>query len=388
MLTTELRPLLISLLRCAITGEVSEKERIAALSAEELEGLYRLAASFDAAHLAAYALDAAGCFPRGAAAERFRRAQLAAISRTQRQTYTAQRIGETLEKAGIDHIFLKGTAVRPLYREPWMRTGADIDLLVRKEEHEKACRVLCRTLSCTRTRETAHDSTLSFSDGVAAEVHFSLADRHPAWERSLAGVWETAMPADGKKYEKRFSAEILYVYFFVHTAKHFENGGIGFRPLTDLYVMRRCVADNREKEKELLAAAGLERFAEVLERVADFWFSGGEADEAVRRTERYIFEGGIYGGMENRVAVKQTLQGGKRKYMLYRIFMPYEELIALYPRLRGRKWLLPWYWVKRWGYHLFKGSLSDAQREWDRTRAVQPGEYEQTKQYLEDMGLL
>ena len=379
--------LLLLSLRCALTEEAPPKE-LSALSEEDFAGLFALAKHFDVAPMVAYALKRAGDFPQGETAERLRRAQTAAVFRTERQLYEKERIGAALERAGIEHIFLKGTAVRPLYREPWLRTGADIDILVRKADHERACRLLRETLSCTRAKETAHDSALRFPDGTVAELHFSLTEQHPAWENALRELWETVLPAEGRTYEKRLSPEYLYVYFFIHTAKHFERGGIGLRPMTDLYLMRRHWADDREQEGRMLAAAGLEKFAAALEKLTEHWFASGEADELTRRTERYVFEGGIYGGMQNRVKVGQTVRGGKWRYALYRAFMPYEELIALYPSLRGRKGLLPLYWVRRWGYHLFGGTLSGVRREWRQSRTVPQEEAEQTKNYLKELGLL
>jgi hypothetical protein len=44
-----------------------------------------------------------------------------------------ERICLVLEKAKIPHIPLKGSVLRKLYKEPWLRTSCDIDILVQEE---------------------------------------------------------------------------------------------------------------------------------------------------------------------------------------------------------------------------------------------------------------
>ncbi len=47
-------------------------------------------------------------------------------------------ICDTLERTEISYIPLKGSVIKDLYPEPWMRTSCDIDILVHEEDLESA----------------------------------------------------------------------------------------------------------------------------------------------------------------------------------------------------------------------------------------------------------
>ena len=47
----------------------------------------------------------------------------------------------------------------------------------------------------------------------------------------------------------------------------------------------------------------------------------------------------------------------KNKVRKGRIFIPYDDLKYYYPKLQDKKWLLPYYEVKRWCRLVFGGEL-------------------------------
>ena len=66
----------------------------------------------------------------------------------------------------------------------------------------------------------------------------------------------------------------------------------------------------------------------------------------------------MYGNFENNVAVRQNKQGGKLKYMLYKVFLPYNDIKLYFPVLEKHKVLLPFCEIVRWFRLLFKGGMS------------------------------
>jgi hypothetical protein len=71
--------------------------------------------------------------------------------------------------------------------------------------------------------------------------------------------------------------------------------------------------------------------------------------EQLSAFEEYVLTGGVYGSGEQYVAAKQRGgKQGKAKYVLGRIFMPYEQLKLRHPRLDGHRWLTPVFEVYRW----------------------------------------
>lgn len=78
------------------------------------------------------------------------------------------------------------------------------------------------------------------------------------------------------------------------------------------------------------------------------WFDNEDPTEIVEMIESFVLKGGMYGTQENRIMVNQNKQGGKIKYFLSRIFIPYDTLKYKYTVLRKHKVLLPFMWVVRW----------------------------------------
>jgi hypothetical protein len=61
----------------------------------------------------------------------------------------------------------------------------------------------------------------------------------------------------------------------------------------------------------------------------------------------YVLKGGVYGTMTNRVALQQQRKGGKFKYFMGRIFLPYRQLKYVYPVLEKYPFLYPFCIVAR-----------------------------------------
>ena len=80
--------------------------------------------------------------------------------------------------------------------------------------------------------------------------------------------------------------------------------------------------------------------------------------------EEYVLTGGVYGSGEQYVAAKQRGgKQGKAKYVLGRIFMPYEQLKLRHPRLDGHRWLTPVFEVYRWCGLLVPSRLRRSKKE-------------------------
>ena len=103
--------------------------------------------------------------------------------------------------------------------------------------------------------------------------------------------------------------------------------------------------------------------------------------------QEYILQGGVYGTMENRVAVNQSKKGGKLRYMLGRIFVSTDHLTYSYPSLRGRKWLSPIYQVRRWFEIIFCGRLKSSVHELRTSGGISKDRETATKALLDEMGL-
>lgn len=361
---------MMALLSAAVCGAGLADDVKTNMTAERLTKLYALSSHHDMAHLVGFSLDAAGLLGDGAVDEGFRRRQMLAIYREQGQSAALTQATELLENEGIDYLPLKGAVIRARYPEPWMRTGCDIDILVRREDLERAADSLCERLGYRREERNAHDLSLMSEEGVNLELHFDMIEADCAARSAevLRDIWQYAHLSRGN-HGYGLSDDMFYFYHIAHMAKHFEHGGCGVKPFLDLWLLCHGTEFDGEARRELLKKGGLLKFAEACEEVSSAWFSGGEWTETVDEISRYLLRAGTYGSTENKAAVGSAKRG-KGKSLMSRIWMPYEVLKGRYPSLEGRRFLIFFYQVRRWSHILLRGRAKQSLEELKANTAV------------------
>ena len=131
-------------------------------------------------------------------------------------------------------------------------------------------------------------------------------------------------------------------------AKHYMHGGCGIRPFVDMHLLNTDNAEALKKRKILLSSGGLKSFSEAAEALSSVWLCKDAHTHITREMESYIIGAGVYGSQENYVAIQQTRRGNKLKYVVSRIWLPYDRLKHYYPSLSGKRLLLPFYQFRRW----------------------------------------
>ena len=116
--------------------------------------------------------------------------------------------------------------------------------------------------------------------------------------------------------------------------------------------MKHKMGYNRDGLMPLLRDAGLEAFGAEMLLLSDVWFDGAEHTDTSERLGKYIVDGGVYGNIENRVALNSAKSGGAR-FILSRMFLPFGVMKKQYPTLERCPILLPFYHVRRWCRILF-----------------------------------
>lgn len=325
------------------------------LSDADLRTLFRLADRQDLAHLLYDALVRNALLDEGNPAYKsFSKAQLLAVYRTEELTREEAFAKEELQKAGIACLSLKGAVMRHLYPEPWMRTGCDVDLLVPKAKAEEAEKILLATGRYRVYFRSPHDLSLATEKGTHIELHKTLSakgEESGLYSPLLDGISD-AIDLDG---ESALPDDLFYCYHVFHMATHIKIGGCGVRPFLDLWLLNHRLPENREERRARLAEIGLLPFAEKLEKLSEVWFSSAESDEFTETFSSFILAGGVYGSDANAAMIEKGQAGGKGRYRLHRIFLPYRELKEGYPVLKKHPILFPFVSVWRWGTALFHG---------------------------------
>lgn len=312
------------------------------LTDEDINKIYSLANIHDMTHIVSSALLNNGMLVGNPLEYVYRDRIFSTLFRYESQCYVLQKVSDVLENAKIPHIPLKGAVIKELYPEPWMRTSCDIDILVREEDVENASKLITEALGYERKGRGKHDIQILSTENIYVELHFSLLeeDASPSMAKVLNTVWEQAKPI-GNGYRYELDDAMFYFYHIAHMAKHFVRGGCGIRPFIDLWLMEKDKNYDTAETNALLKKAKLTDFAQAVNKLSRVWFSGEEHNRVTGLMEEFIFNGGCFGTKETRMLSEQQKSGGRNKYILSRIFVPYDELKGKYPIIKKYKFLTP-----------------------------------------------
>lgn len=384
---------MMNLIGSEACGSVLNPAFYAALTEEERVELYRVSKKHDLAHLVGNALINNGLIEEGKLKEAYRQEVYTAIYRYERILFETEELRRILNGERIPFVPLKGAVIRQFYPEPWMRTSCDIDILVHENDLEMATAVLKEKLGYTyeRKEKGSHDIQMYSLSGVHLELHYTLLEegRLLKADKILSKIWDYAAEEKKGSFQKRFSDEAFYFYHIAHMAKHFVNGGCGIKPFIDLWVYNHSknIQINIDKRKGLLSKGELLKFAENAEKLSEIWFGNIEHTDITRQMEKYLLKGGVYGTMQNRVAMQQAKSGGKLKYALSRIWLPYDTIKFHYTVLQKHKWLLPICEIRRWFKLLFKGGVKRSVGELSANSSITKEQKNEISSFLNELGL-
>jgi len=377
--------MLFSLLQAAACGEAVSDELKAACTPETLERVYVLAKAHDLAHMPGQAL-AELDLPESPVLEKMKHAAFSAVQRFVQLDYELKRICDTLERAQISFVPLKGAEIRKYYPEPWMRTSCDIDILVHEEDLERAAQELVRELSYTTDhKKKYHDMWLFAPSGIHLELHFSILETMDNIDSLLSRVWDFAVPVT--QYRYALDSNYLVFHLLAHMSYHFTGGGCGIRSVLDIFLLRRQNVYDETMLRGYLAQCGIEKFYDAVLELTEVWFQGAAPTPLAEKMEHFLLTAGMYGSQKKRITIQQQRKGGRLKYLLGRIFMPYRELKIRYRVLEKWPILYPVMLVYRWIELFFGGRLK---RSWKEARIAwktPKGRSEEVNDFLRQIGL-
>ena len=390
MLDLKVADAIFSLLRSVLRDDCTLSDKDVEVIKCNLHEIYAVSKRNDMAHLVGYALEKQSLIsPKDEIFAKFQKQQYLAMYRCEGMEYEIARIRDFFENEKIGFIMLKGAVVRELYPEGWMRTSSDIDVLVHREDLDRAEELLLNKLEYKKGREGTHDRSFHSDGGVHVELHFTLIEDERAnlAQDVLKDAWDHATVADGKKYEHVFSDEMFYFYHIAHIAKHIEHAGSGIRPFIDLWLINKKEKNPAARQK-LLKRCSLDDFARICDELADYWMGETESlSELCKRFEVFILNCGIYGSEENRIAISRKNGKSTLRYVFFRIFMPYSSLKQVYPIIKKHKWLIPFCQMARWFKLLTGEKTRQAVNELRVSSNTSKKDIDELQLFLRDIGL-
>lgn len=303
---------------------------------------------------------------------------------TQRKV-SLNEISEAFEKESIEYLLLKGSVLCDLYPQPWMRTCSDIDILVHEEDLAKAIKVLEAETSFKFQKHDRHDVHF-VNEYVHLELHFSFEYSIEKIDNALSDPWNNTFKTDGS-YQCFFTPEYNLFYIVTHAAKHFmQNGGIGIRPILDIYFLKTHTAFDEKKFMTYCNEAGVSGFYKQCSKLIDVWFNNDTHDNISKSFENIVVSGGVFGSKHLKLVSNKRNDSGKR-YIGRRIFKSSEEIKNYFPVCRKHPILVPYYQVVRWTRMLRTKRPGEYVSEFKQANLVEQSEVEMYDKLMKAMGL-
>ena len=315
---------------------------------KQLPIIYMLAQKQGLIHMLALACKRQGLLGEDALSEELKKSIRKTLLRYEIFAAEEQQIYAQLERAKIGYVPLKGSVIRSHYKEPWLRTSNDIDVLVKETDVERAKELLQNELGYELIKNNYHDIALRSPSNIVVELHFTITENEPSMDRMLGQVWEHVHPVEEQSYRYEMEPEFLFFHVMAHMLYHFKHGGCGVRFFIDLWILQGALAIDMQKVNTWFQACEMDVFAEHVMHLAAIWFGEGMHDEVSISMQEYILNGGLYGTTQSKVMAQKANAKGEATYLFQRVFQPYRELAAAYPTLRKHPWLYPYYTICRW----------------------------------------
>jgi hypothetical protein len=282
----------------------------------------------------------------------------------------------------IDFIFLKGSYLKTLYPETYLRSMGDIDVLVRKDKMEEIHKILEDNGFSNWTNSSSHDCFMK--NKINVEIHPLLdSDFSNEYQDLFIKPWSYTYKLN--EYEYQLYPEYNFFYQLYHLTKHLYHSGVGYRSIIDLYLLLKAneKAINEERFKEIFNKFPHSKFINNILVIINNNFSNELLNE-IHKNDRiliashrdfldFLFEAGTHGTGEGhnlfigdiarRHNKKEWIVFTKIKFLFSKTFLPYKQMKGMYRYLVKCPILLPFAWIARFFKLLFsKTSRSKLKR--------------------------
>lgn len=283
------------------------------------------------------------------------------VSKDIQQQAIIEDLKKILNQHEIKHVFLKGSHLKQLYPESYMRGMGDIDCVVPKTDFDKAKQILIRA-GYTFKSATSHHHVFETIDGNYIELHQSITSSNEYEnEQLLNQLWSNVYMDSG--YTHKLKPAFEYVYLLTHLIRHIRTSGVGIRSLLDMRVYNNYYYDTMDKETldGYLKTYKLDVFNQRVMHLNNIFLNQVEPKNDDLEILDYIMQSGIHGSgtkhdpyITKRTFEQTRLKKSRIRYFLSEVFPSRKRLEEAYPYLKKHVWLLPWAWFVRIFKQLFK----------------------------------
>ena len=380
--------LMMLLIKSEITEDTVDFQEFLPITEETLKKLYILSSKHSVEQIVGTALKKNSFLSDSEISKQFEKKILLSVVLYERMNAELQNIKNILENANIPYLPLKGARIRSMYPEPYYRSSCDIDVLVPQTDVEKAEKIFIEKYNYTLRVHNYHDISLFSPHGIHLELHFSIQENMANIDQLLSKVWEYSVPLNkNDTHEYQQTNEYFVFHNLAHMAYHFVHGGCGVRPFIDVYLLLKNFSFDQDTVRQYCSICEIETFYDQVIELIDVWFNGKTHTSTTKAMEDYVISGGVFGTEKNRITVERAKNGSKARYLLKRIFMPYNTLKLRYPIIEKYKFLTPFYEIVRWFSMLFHGKLKRSLSEAKVNQNIDASNTTSISNLLDELGL-
>ena len=273
-------------------------------------------------------------------------------------------IRNKLSVAGVDFICLKGIVIKDYYPICELRTMGDFDIFIRNEQVE----TVKNTFTANGYELFRQPLCLTFRNkfGTNFEVFTTLNEE---FDKNTVFYDEMVRKKSVKWYDNvyRMDDTTLFAHCIIHSAKHFLTKGCGVRYLVDAAIIYQKMHNSIDiaKVRDMCAAQGYDKFCcylfSALNKYFGFKFDVNTDDEIIDIFVSDMLEFGVFGKkIKNDVFVPHLVGKSRSKSKgIRRVFFPSVSMLShKYSYLQRCRWLLPFAWIHRFCYAVFKKHYS------------------------------
>ncbi len=267
-------------------------------------------------------------------------------------------VSQKLSENSIPHMPVKGWYLRTLYPVPELRTFGDIDILIRKQDREKADKIFIQ--NGYQVKENWEPTYSYYNNTVKCEVHTNLMDSDLGKGKQVISFFSDALERAETDTGERLSPQkdTHLIYLFCHLAKHLYKGGAGIRMYMDIALFIKANSDalNFEKIYEASKELHLEQFFETVILACCEWFQielpfeiNDIKSNSTEILKEYTFSADLFGKTRDKsvISIRNNESNSKAGVLRETLFPSTQKIEERYKFIKGRKYLLPVAWVAR-----------------------------------------
>lgn len=267
-------------------------------------------------------------------------------------------ISQKLSENKISHMPVKGWYIRNLYPIPELRTFGDIDILINKQDRQKAHEIFIKNGYSIKDN---WEPTYSYDKGLLrCEVHTELMDSDIGKGEQVISCFSNALDTAERELGERFSPqkELHLIYLFCHLAKHLYGGGAGIRMYLDiaLFLKANFTTLDFDKINSDFKELKLDHFFKTITLTCSEWFQidlpfeiTDVTSESIEALKEYTFGADLFGKTRDKsiISLRNNETNSKGSVLKDTLFPSSEKIEERYKFIKGRKYLLPLAWAVR-----------------------------------------